>query len=81
MTRGVANGSTFAATMVLDPDVSKAIVNKGKQLKAQKLENKHIYRHPNGSQFERNMSSIFPGASGNTGMGAFSKVARKRSPL
>jgi len=55
----------------------KVIVNKGALLKQSKLENINIYRKPYGTQFEKNMSSIFPGASGNTGLGAYSLIGKK----
>ena len=59
----------------------KAMVNKGTLLNDLKLENKHLYRHPEASQIKKNLSSIFPSSSGNTGLGAYCKILKKNELL
>ena len=58
-------------------NVMKAIVNKGLLAKDLKILDKHLYRHPDSSQIRKNLSSIFPSSSGNTGLGAYSNVLAK----
>jgi len=66
---------------LINIDIMKAIVNKGSLLNDLKLENKHLYRYPDASQIKRNLSSIFASSSGNTGLGAYSKVLKKNELL
>ena len=62
-------------------NVMKAIVNKGLLAKDLRIFDKHLYRHPDSSQIRKNLSSIFPSSSGNTGLGAYSNILAKNKLL